>query len=113
VLLLLCRPAELLRDSTRLNISSKNSMRKRFFDKDAFRALYNHRDGYQSASTTTHLWRRRGERRYSSYSITTSALDGVSGQRYSPAVLHPCGKDLRYPLDKRLGGPQNQSGHRG
>jgi hypothetical protein len=25
---------------------------------------------------TTHLWRRRGERRYSSYSFTTSALDG-------------------------------------
>jgi hypothetical protein len=26
-----------------------------------------------------------GERRYSSYSLTTSALDGVSGQRHAPA----------------------------
>jgi hypothetical protein len=48
-----------------------------------------------------------GERRYSSYSITTSALDGVSGQR-APAALYP-----RYPLYTRLGGPQSRSGHRG
>jgi hypothetical protein len=26
---------------------------------------------------------------YSSYSSTTSALDGVSGQRHAPAVLYP------------------------
>jgi hypothetical protein len=28
-------------------------------------------------------------RRYSSYSFTTSALDGVSGQRHAPATLYP------------------------
>jgi hypothetical protein len=33
------------------------------------------------------------ERSYSSYSFTTSALDGVSGQRHTPAVLYPRGKD--------------------
>jgi hypothetical protein len=38
---------------------------------------------------------------------------GVSGQRYSPAALYPRGKDARYALDRRLGGPQSRSGHRG
>jgi hypothetical protein len=33
--------------------------------------------------------RRRGERRYSAYSLTTLALDGVSGQRHAPAALYP------------------------
>jgi hypothetical protein len=55
----------------------------------------------------------RGERRYSSYSFTTSALDGVSGQRHAPAAFYSRGKDPRYPLDRRLGGPQSRSGHRG
>jgi hypothetical protein len=30
---------------------------------------------------------------------------GVSGQHHAPAALYPRGKDPRYPLDKRLGGP--------
>jgi hypothetical protein len=30
-----------------------------------------------------------GKRMYSSYSFTTSALDGVSGQRHAPAALYP------------------------
>jgi hypothetical protein len=34
-----------------------------------------------------------GERKYSSYSFTTSALDGMSGQRHAPAALYPRGKD--------------------
>jgi hypothetical protein len=58
-------------------------------------------------------WRCLGERRYSSYSFTTSALDGVSGQRHDPAALYPRGKDPRYPSERRLGGPQSRSGHRG
>jgi hypothetical protein len=37
----------------------------------------------------------------------TSALDGVGGQRYAPATLRP-GK-TRYPLYRRLGGPQGRS----
>jgi hypothetical protein len=53
-----------------------------------------------------------GERMYSSYSLTTSELDGVSGQRHSPAALYPVGKDPRYPLDGRLGGTQSRSVHR-
>jgi hypothetical protein len=54
-----------------------------------------------------------GERMYSSYSFTTSALDGVSGQRHAPAAFYPRGKDPRYLLDRRLSGPQSRSGHRG
>jgi hypothetical protein len=38
---------------------------------------------------------------------------GVSGQRHAPAALYPWGKDPRYPLERRLGGPQSWSGHRG
>jgi hypothetical protein len=37
---------------------------------------------------------------------------GVSGQRHAPAALYPRGKDPRYPLYRRLGGPQSRSGHR-
>jgi hypothetical protein len=50
---------------------------------------------------------------YSSYSFTTSTLNGVSGQCHALDVLYARGKDPRYPLDRRLGGPQSQSGHRG
>jgi hypothetical protein len=32
---------------------------------------------------------------------------GMSGQRHAPAALYP----FRYPLDKRMGGPQSRSGH--
>jgi hypothetical protein len=45
----------------------------------------------------------KGERKYSS-SFLNSTVDGVSGQRYAPAVLYPREKDPRYPLDRRLGG---------
>jgi hypothetical protein len=38
---------------------------------------------------------------------------GVSGQRHAPAALYSQGKDPRYPLYRRLGGPQSRSGHRG
>ena len=42
--------------------------------------------------------------RYNYTLSLTSALDGVGGQRHAPAALLP-GK-TRYPLHKRLGGPQ-------
>jgi len=35
-----------------------------------------------------------------------------SGHLYSPTALPP-GKEPWYPLDRRLGGPQSQSGHGG
>jgi hypothetical protein len=38
---------------------------------------------------------------------------GVSGQRHAPAAHYPRGMDPRYPLNRRLGGPQSWSGHRG
>jgi hypothetical protein len=37
-------------------------------------------------------WRRLGERIYSSYSFTTSTLDGVSGQHHAPAAFYPRGR---------------------
>jgi hypothetical protein len=42
----------------------------------------------ESCPTTRHegAWE---ERRYSSYSFSTSALDGVSGQRHDPGALYP------------------------
>jgi hypothetical protein len=53
-----------------------------------------------------------GKRMYSSYSFTTSALDGVIGHSLVPAALYPRGKDPRFPLYRRLGWPQSRSGHR-
>ena len=49
-----------------------------------------------------------GEWRYSSILSLTSALCGVGGQRQAPAALPP-GK-TRYPLYRRLSGPQDRSG---
>ena len=49
-----------------------------------------------------------GELRYSFTLPSTSGLDGVGGQRHSPAAL-PAGK-TRYPLHRRLGGPQGRYG---
>jgi hypothetical protein len=34
-------------------------------------------------------------------------------QRHAPAELYSLGKDPRYPLDRRVGGPHSRSGHRG
>jgi hypothetical protein len=38
---------------------------------------------------------------------------GVSGQHHAAAALYPRRNDPRYPLDRRLGGPQSRSGRRG
>jgi hypothetical protein len=32
---------------------------------------------------------------------------------FTPLPLYPRGKSSRYPLDRRLGGPQSRSGQRG
>jgi hypothetical protein len=49
-----------------------------------------------------------GEQRYKFNISITLALDGVGGQRHAPAVLPPV--KTRYPLYRRLGGPQSQAG---
>jgi hypothetical protein len=49
-----------------------------------------------------------GKERYSSTHSLTSAIMGVDGQCHATAALPP-GK-TRYPLYRRLGGPQGQSG---
>jgi hypothetical protein len=57
-------------------------------------------------------WRRMEELRYSS---TTLGL-GTRCRRvvgFTPRQLCSPGKSLRYPLDRRLGGPQNRYGHCG
>jgi hypothetical protein len=54
----------------------------------------------------------KGDKRYSFYSFTTSALDVAIGQPHAPPWFSR-GKDPRYSLDRRLGGSQNSSGHRG
>ena len=45
---------------------------------------------------------------YTSTLSITSGLDGVGGQRHAPAALPP--GMTRYPLYRRLGGPQGQVG---
>ena len=51
----------------------------------------------------------KGEKRYSSTLSLNLALDGgVGGQRRAPATLPP--GETRYPLCRRLGGPQCRSG---
>jgi hypothetical protein len=67
----------------------------------------------QKICPATAMQATRGEKGYSSYSFLISALDGVSGQHHAPAALYPRGKDPLYPQDRRLGGPQSWSGHRG
>jgi hypothetical protein len=66
----------------------------------------------QSSPATRHggAWR---VEEYSSYSFLTSALDGGEWSASSPGRALPRGKDLRYPLDRRLIRPQNRYGHRG
>jgi hypothetical protein len=54
-----------------------------------------------------------GERKYTSYSLLTSALDPESGQRHASAALYPPGKEPRYPLDMRLGWAQSRYGPTG
>jgi hypothetical protein len=54
------------------------------------------------------------EMRYISYSFATLALDVCEWSASRPGrALAPGGKGPRYPLDRRLGGPQSRSGHRG
>jgi hypothetical protein len=64
-------------------------------------------------SRYTPWWRLVGGRRYSSYSFLTLILDGGGWSASRPGRALPRGKDFRYPLYRRLGGPQSRSGHKG
>jgi hypothetical protein len=55
------------------------------------------------------LWRRIGEAEVCLHSLWTLALVGGGWSTLQPGRSTP-GKELRYPLNKRLGGPQIQSG---
>jgi hypothetical protein len=96
---------------------SSDGLRRRFSSRSVLLSAQSLLSAYckvksKSSPVTRHggAW---GERRYSSYSLTTSALMGMSGQRHAPAALYPLRKDPRYPLYRRLGGPQSRSGHIG
>jgi hypothetical protein len=54
----------------------------------------------------------QGERRYNSYWFSTSALEGGEWSASRPGHVLAPEKDPRCPLYRRLGGPQNRSGHR-
>jgi hypothetical protein len=54
-----------------------------------------------------------GERMYSSHSFMTSALDEGEWSASRPGRALCPGKGPPYPLNRRLGGPQSRSGHRG
>jgi hypothetical protein len=49
---------------------------------------------------------------YSSYSFSTSILDGAQWSGSHPGRALAPGKGPRYPLYRRLGGPQSRSGHK-
>jgi hypothetical protein len=53
-----------------------------------------------------------GERKYSSYSFLTSARGWVVSVTLRPRFT-PGERTPRYPLDRRLGGPQSRCGRRG
>jgi hypothetical protein len=50
---------------------------------------------------------------HSSLPFTTTALDGDEWSASLPGCALPPGKGPRFPLDRRLGGPQSRSWHRG
>jgi hypothetical protein len=56
--------------------------------------------------------RRLGERKYSPYSFSTSTLDGNEWSASHPARALSPGNGLTYPMYRRLGGLQRQSGNR-
>jgi hypothetical protein len=57
----------------------------------------------------SYMFQTRGKYRYSFTLFLTSALDwGWGGQRHTPTAFHP--GMTRYPLYRRLGGPQGRSG---
>jgi hypothetical protein len=58
-----------------------------------------------------HTYGGAGGGRYRSYSFTASALD--RGEWSASRPVRALAQDPRYPLDRRLGGPQSRSGHRG
>jgi hypothetical protein len=63
----------------------------------------------KSCPTTRHerAWGRGG---IAPVHFTTSALDGGEWSASRPGRALPRGKDPRYPLDRRPGGPQSRSG---
>jgi hypothetical protein len=58
-----------------------------------------------------HAMKALGGEKYSSYSFMTSTLDEGQWSASRPGRALPTGKGPRYPLDRRLGGPQSRSGH--
>jgi len=59
--------------------------------------------GYKAKQSRYTQWRRLGERRYSSYSFTTSALDGGEWSASRPGRIFPPGKGPTVPFGQQVG----------
>jgi hypothetical protein len=58
----------------------------------SFHSTINNFQGQKCKEVPLHTMESKGERKHSSYSYMTSALDRVSGQHHAPAALYPRGK---------------------
>jgi hypothetical protein len=65
---------------------------------------------YKAKAVLLNAKKALGGEEYSSCSFSTLAVDRVCGQSHAPDP--PRVKVPRYPLYRRLGGPQSRSGHR-
>jgi hypothetical protein len=72
-----------------------------------------HRNTDAEGITDSNLFHNGSGWRYSSTQSLTSTLDGAEWSASCPAALHPRKPPTRYPLDRRLGGPQSRSGRGG
>jgi hypothetical protein len=63
-------------------------------------------------SPTTHLWRRREEEDVWLLLIHDLGTRWGEWSASLPGRALPLRKNPKYPLDRRLGGPQRRSGHR-
>jgi hypothetical protein len=70
-------------------------------------------DELKGKAVPQHTYGGAGGRLCRSYSFMTSALLGGKRSASRPGRVLPPWKGPRYPLDRRLGGPQSWSGHRG
>jgi hypothetical protein len=66
----------------------------------------------KSKAVPLHVMETVGERKYSSYSFLTSALDEGEWSESRPGRILPLVKGPQSPIDSSLSGPQSRSGYR-
>jgi hypothetical protein len=72
-----------------------------------FRARNDQDTGHRCKKPKTRRGKRKGKVKFN-IQQTTKTQRVMGGQRHAPAALPP-GKETRYPLYRRLGGPQGRS----